>query len=179
MFVNFGERLIYIDNNASAAKIVEWKSSEKTKTAYEALYTESALLVKIGYSVFKQYKNKDIPITHCAYIFAICDILLNPKSVGIKCNDKSVVKRVNAFLVNIFTIFWILLILKHITSKIFIKQNGYKNNEPVTPELMGQIAEEEAETMDAHKKRKETLSSQPEGSEAAIDDDDDYDNLVS
>ena len=49
---------------------------------------------------------------------------------------------------------------------------------PVTPELMGQIATEEAEAIEAHKKRKETLSQHGE-SEAAIDDDDDYDNLVS
>ena len=105
MFVNFGNRLDYIDNNASAAKIVEWKSSEKTKAAYEMLYTESSFLMKIGDSVFKQYKNKELPTTHCAYIFAICDILLNPRSPGIKCSDKSVVKRVNVFLVNIFAVF--------------------------------------------------------------------------
>ena len=105
MFVNLGERLDYIDNNASATKIVEWKSSEKTKAAYESLYMESSLLMRVGYSVFKQYKNKELPTTYCAYIFAICDILLNPKSLRIKCNDKSVVKRVNAFLVNIFAVF--------------------------------------------------------------------------
>jgi len=95
-----------VDNNASAAKIVEWKSSEKTKSAYNVLFTENEkILTKIGYTVFKQYRNKELPTTHCAYIIAICDILLNPKSLGIKCSDKSVVKRVNAFLVNIFAVF--------------------------------------------------------------------------
>ena len=39
---------------------------------------------------------------HCAYVLSICDILLNPKSLGIKCNDKSVARQVNAFIVNIF-----------------------------------------------------------------------------
>ena len=105
MFVSFGDRLDYIDNNASATKIVEWKSSEKTKAAYNALYSEDELLTNVGYAVFKQYKDDELPTTHCAYIIAICDILLNPKSPGIKCNDKSVVKRVNTFLVNIFAVF--------------------------------------------------------------------------
>ena len=90
MFINFRERLEFIDNNAIATKIVEWKSSEKTKTAYEALYTESELLTRIGCLVFK--RNKELPITYCAYIFAICDIVLNLRTHGIKCNDKSVVK---------------------------------------------------------------------------------------
>jgi hypothetical protein len=110
VFVNFGERLDYIDNNASAAKIVEWKSSEKTKGAYKALFSEGELLDTIGRAVFKQYRDKDLPTAHCAYIIAICDILLNPKSPGIKCNDKSVVKRVDALLVNIFAVFHILYI---------------------------------------------------------------------
>jgi hypothetical protein len=110
VFVNFGERLDYIDNNASAAKIVEWKSSEKTKGAYKALFSEGELLDTIGRAVFKQYRDKDLPTAHCAYIIAICDILLNPKSPRIKCNDKSVVKRVDALLVNIFAVFHILYI---------------------------------------------------------------------
>ena len=110
VFVNFGKRLDYIDNNVSAAKIVEWKSSEKTKGAYKVLFSESELLDTIGRAVFKQYRDKDLPTAHCAYIIAICDILLNFKSPRIKCNDKSVVKRVNALLVNIFTIFHILYI---------------------------------------------------------------------
>jgi hypothetical protein len=110
VFASFGERLDHIDNNALAAKIVEWKSSERTKAAYKALFSESELLNTIGHAVFKQYRNKDLPTTHCAYIIAICDILLNLKSPGIKCNDKSVVKRVDALLVNIFTVFHILYI---------------------------------------------------------------------
>jgi hypothetical protein len=109
MFTTFGEnRLDYVDNNTSAINVVEGKSSEKTKAAYIALFSDDEVLTKIGYTVFKKYKNKELPTTHCAYILAICDILLNPKSPGIKCNDKSVVKRVNAFLVNIFVVFHIL-----------------------------------------------------------------------
>ena len=41
--------------------------------------------------------------------------------------------------------------------KLFIKQESYKNNEPVTLEIMGQIADEETKTMNARKKQKETL----------------------
>lgn len=108
MFSVYGNRLDYIDNNASSAKIAEWKASSKTRAAYDALFTDSGLPTTIGYTVFKQYKDNNLPTMHCAYILAICDILLNPKSPGIKCNDKSVVKRVNAFLVNIFAIFHIL-----------------------------------------------------------------------
>lgn len=105
MFTAFGERLDYIDNNAAAVKIAEWKLHEKTKAAYEELFSDDELLSGIGYAVFKQYKGKEIPTMHCAYVLAICDIVLNPKSPGIKCNDKSVVKRVNTFMVNIFAIF--------------------------------------------------------------------------
>lgn len=176
MFTTFGKnRLDYVDNNTSAINVVEWKSSEKTKAAYIALFSDEELLTKIGYTVFKKYKNKELPTTHCAYILAICDILLNPKSPGIKCNDKSVVKRVNAFLVNIFIVFHILNI-QHIILKciLFIKQYAYENRNPVTPEIMAQIAEEEAI---AHRNRNDQ-SSQAGGSEATADDDD-YDNLVS
>ena len=81
MFVNFGERLDHIDNNSSAAKIVEWKSSERTKAAYKALFSEEELLNTIGQVVFKQYRDKDLPTIYCAYIIAICDILLNPKAL--------------------------------------------------------------------------------------------------
>lgn len=63
-----------------------------------------------------------------------------------------------------------------ITSKLFIKQNAFENGENVMPDLTAQIADEEAEAMNAAKKR--TPLSQTGGSEPAIDDDDDYDNLV-
>ncbi len=103
MFSVFGEqRLEYVDNNTSSVKIAEWKTSEKTRAAYGELFSNHELLTKIGYTVFKQYKEKNLPTMHCAYVLSICDILLNPKSLGIKCNDKSVARRVNAFMVNIF-----------------------------------------------------------------------------
>jgi hypothetical protein len=105
MFTVFGDRLEFIDNNATAIKIAEWKSNKKTQNAYDELFINTELLNDIGCTVFKQYREKDLSTMHCAFILAICDIVLNPKSPGIKCNDKSVVKRVNAFLVNIFAIF--------------------------------------------------------------------------
>ena len=93
MFSVFGEqRLEYVDNNTSSVKIAEWKTSEKTRAAYGELFSNHELLTKIGYTVFKQYKEKDLPTMHCVCILSICDILLNPKSLGIKCNDKSVVR---------------------------------------------------------------------------------------
>ena len=53
---------------------------------------------------------------HCAYTLAICDIVLSPKSSGIKCSDKLVVKRINAFLVsNICTALKFKLNRKNIT----------------------------------------------------------------
>ena len=120
MFSSFGEQsLDYIDNNASAIKIAEWKSSEKTKAAYDELFSNEELLEGIGHVVFKQYKDQELPEMHCAFILAICDIVLNPKSPGIKCNDKSVVKRVNAFLVNLFAIFHIQNILHKLNAYNF------------------------------------------------------------
>jgi len=100
MFATFGEeRLEYVDSTTTSLKLAEWKTSEKTQNAYLELFHNHELLTKIGYTAFKQYKESELPTLHCAYILAICDILLNPKSSGIKCNDKSVVRRVNAFLV--------------------------------------------------------------------------------
>lgn len=102
MFAAFGEeRLERVDSTTSLGKLAEWKASEKTKKAYEDLFSNHDLLSKIGHNVFKSYKEKELPTMHCAYILSICDILLNSKSSGIKCSDRSVVRRVNAFLVNI------------------------------------------------------------------------------
>lgn len=101
MFGVFGEQLLdYVDNNTPSVRIAEWKMSQKTKAAYIELFQNHELLSKIGYVVFKQYKGQELPTMHCAYVLSICDIVLNPKSSGIKCNDHSVVKRVNAFLVS-------------------------------------------------------------------------------
>jgi hypothetical protein len=100
MFAAFGQhRLDRVDNTTSPLKISEWKSSEKTQFAYSELFANHDLLTTIGHAVFKQYKEKELPSMHCAYILSICDILLNPKSSGIKCSDKSVARRVNTFLV--------------------------------------------------------------------------------
>lgn len=103
MFSTFGEnRLERVDSTTPALKLSEWKMSDKTRKAYNEIFNNSELLSKIGYIVFKQYKAESLPEMHCAYILSICDILLNPKSSGIKCNDKSVIRRINAFTVNIY-----------------------------------------------------------------------------
>ena len=105
MFAAFGEeRLERVDSTTSSLKLAEWKTSEKTRAVYNEIFSNHELLTKIGYNVFKQYHQKELSTMHCAYILSICDILLNPKSSGIKCNDKSVAKRVHAFLVNIRSI---------------------------------------------------------------------------
>src|SRR3989440_12986946 len=102
MFAAFGEeRLERIDNTTSPVKLAEWKNNEKIKKAYEELFFNHDLLSKIGHNIFKSYNEKELPTMHCAYILSICDIVLNSKSSGIKCSDRFVVRRVNAFLVNI------------------------------------------------------------------------------
>jgi len=101
MFAIFGEdRLERVDSTTSSLKLAEWKKSEKTLSAYNEIFANHELLSKIGYLVFKHDKEKQLSTMHYAYILSICDILLNPKSSGIKCNDKSIVRRINAFLVN-------------------------------------------------------------------------------
>ena len=111
MFAAFGEeRLERVDNTTSPVKLAEWKNSERTKKAYEELFSNHDLLSKIGHNVFKSYKEKELPTMHCAYILSICDIVLNPTSSGIKCSDRSVVRRVNAFLVNIRNMLNIIII---------------------------------------------------------------------
>ncbi|KAF0481615.1 hypothetical protein F8M41_023534 [Gigaspora margarita] len=92
------EHLDHINSNISPIKLAEWKSNIKTKTAYEELFKDQQILLKIEYIVFKQYKNKELPLLHYAFILSICDILLNPKSLNIKYNDKSVMRCADAFL---------------------------------------------------------------------------------
>ena len=101
MFATFGEqRLDYVDGTTPSVKLAEWKTSEKTQAAYRELFNNHELLTKIGYAVFKGYKEKELPTMHCAFILSICNILLSPKSFGIKCNDKFVVRCINTFLVS-------------------------------------------------------------------------------
>lgn len=101
MFSNFGEQnLERVDNNTTSAKLTEWKKGAKTRKAHNELFRNHDILTKIATTVFKSDKDKDIPPLHCAYILSICDIVLNPKSSGIKCNDKSVMKRVEFLMVN-------------------------------------------------------------------------------
>ena len=100
MFAVFGdEKLERVDSSTSSIKLAEWKTSAKTRVAYNEIFTNHELLTRIGFNIFKQYNALRI-----LYIISICDILLNPKSSGIKCNDKSVARRVHVFLVNIHRI---------------------------------------------------------------------------
>ncbi|CAG8775108.1 19559_t:CDS:2 [Gigaspora margarita] len=62
------EHLDHINNNISSIKLAESKSSLKTKTAYEKLFKDQQILLKIGYMVVKQYKNKELSPLHYAFI---------------------------------------------------------------------------------------------------------------
>ena len=58
------------------------------------------MTTKITSSVFKSYEGSELPPEHWVYVLlAICDIVLNPSSPGIKCNDKLVLKRVDFLMV--------------------------------------------------------------------------------
>ena len=100
MFSNFGEqKLERVDSSASSKKIAEWKKSAKTREAYRELFKNQGILTKITSSVFKSYEGSELPPEHWVYVLAICDIVLNPSSPGIKCNDKLVLKRVDFLMV--------------------------------------------------------------------------------
>ena len=83
---------------------------KKQEKRMKSFFSNHDLLSKIGHNVFKSHKEKELPTMHCAYILSICDIVLNPRSSGIKCSDRSVVRRVNAFLVNIRNMLNIIII---------------------------------------------------------------------
>ena len=101
MFASFREqKLERVDNNTPSLKIAEWKKCAKTREAHKELFTNKGLLTKITTTAFKSYQVKDVPVMHSAYVLAICDIVLNPKNPGIKCNDKAVLKRVEFLMVN-------------------------------------------------------------------------------
>ena len=70
------------------------------REAHNELFRNYNILVKIATSIFKSFKNKEIPALHFTYVLSICDIVLNPKSLSIKCNDKSVLSRIEFFIVN-------------------------------------------------------------------------------
>jgi hypothetical protein len=95
-----------VDVNTPSRRLAEWKSSEKTRAAYDALFGNDELLTNIGYTAFKRYRGKSLPTMHCAYVMSICDILLSPYSSGIKCSDKSVTRHVAIFLVYIEDLFF-------------------------------------------------------------------------
>ncbi|CAG8578174.1 2655_t:CDS:2, partial [Dentiscutata heterogama] len=92
------EQLEMVDNTMPSAKLAEWKTSEKTRAAYNLLFENNELIISICYSAFKQFHGKNLSPMHCAYTMAICDILLNPKSSSIKCSDKAITRRVRAFM---------------------------------------------------------------------------------
>ncbi|CAB4425817.1 unnamed protein product [Rhizophagus irregularis] len=80
---------------------------------------DSSILTKITSSVFKSYEDSELPPEYWIYVLAICDIVLNPSSPGIKCNDKLVLKRVD-----------------------FLMQS-IKNKVTVTPRLLQELAVKE------------------------------------
>ena len=90
-----------MDNNTSSRHLTEWKSSEKTRAAYDTLFGNKEMLTNISYAAFKRYHDKSLSTIHYAYVMSICDILLSLYSFGIKCNDKSVTRYVSIFLIYI------------------------------------------------------------------------------
>ncbi|EXX66263.1 hypothetical protein RirG_125490 [Rhizophagus irregularis DAOM 197198w] len=120
MFSNFGEqKLKRVDSSASSKKIAEWKKNAKTREAYRELFENQGILTKITSSIIKSYEGSELPLEHWVYVLAICDIVLNPSSPGIKCNDKLVLKRVDFFMQSI------------------------KNKVTVTPHLLQELAAKE------------------------------------
>ncbi|CAB4407036.1 unnamed protein product [Rhizophagus irregularis] len=113
------EKLERVDSSASSKKIAEWKKSAKTREAYQELFENQGILTKITSFVFKSYEGSELPPEHWVYVLAICDIVLNPSSPGIKCNDKLVLKRVD-----------------------FLMQS-IKNKVTVTPRLLQELAAKE------------------------------------
>src|SRR4051794_16429195 len=104
IFTTFGEdRLEKVDNNTITKHLVEWKESIKTCNAYHVLFNDKTFINKISYTVFKSFRGKDLPNLHSAFILSIGDILLNPITSGIKCNDCAV-----AYQVQVFMIIWTL-----------------------------------------------------------------------
>ena len=101
IFSSFEEdRLERVDNNTPTKCLAQWKTSTATRDAYAELFENHDLLQSIGHLVFKSFRGKELPTMHCAFVCSICDILLNPACSGIKCNDRSVTCRVEAFMVN-------------------------------------------------------------------------------
>ena len=69
MFAAFrDEKLERIDSSTSLIKLAEWKTSAKTCIAYNEIFTNHKLLTRIGFNVFKQYKEKELS-AHTVYSF--------------------------------------------------------------------------------------------------------------
>ena len=54
MFAAFGnEKLERVDSSTSSIKLAEWKTSAKTRIAYNEIFTNHELLTRIGFNIFK------------------------------------------------------------------------------------------------------------------------------
>jgi hypothetical protein len=101
LFSSFEEqKLEHVDNNTSSLKLAEWKKNPKTRKAHNELFKNNELLAEITTTTFKSYQVKEILAMHWAYVLAIRDIVLNPRNLGIKCNDKAVLRRIGFLMVN-------------------------------------------------------------------------------
>ena len=72
MFAAFGEeRLERIDNTTSPVKLAEWKNSEKTKKAYEELFSNHDLLQKLVIMFLSHIKKRScqLCIVHTFFPF--------------------------------------------------------------------------------------------------------------
>ncbi|GBC24126.2 hypothetical protein GLOIN_2v1771668 [Rhizophagus irregularis DAOM 181602=DAOM 197198] len=125
---------------------------------------DSSILTKITSSVFKSYEGSELPPEHWVYVLAICDIVLNPSSSGIKCNDKLVLKIVDFLMQSIKN--------KVTVTPRLLQELAEKENSEQSPEISS-IIEESSDADDGNSSSYEELNSlvvseQPQNDKEAI-----------
>ncbi|RIB14387.1 hypothetical protein C2G38_2195258 [Gigaspora rosea] len=88
--------------NASAPEIVNWKKSNQIAACFRSLFeqTESGVywIDMIARSAFSTAAVPTMTSEHCAFMLAVCDIILNPKSKHVKCTEKLMKRRLKRYL---------------------------------------------------------------------------------
>jgi hypothetical protein len=97
------ERLPQIKRFATAADIVEWKKNINVINCFSSLFeiNNDGLywVMAIARSAFSESAVPTLSHAHCAFTLAVCDIYLNPRSVGIVCDEKQMKLRMDKYIV--------------------------------------------------------------------------------
>lgn len=104
IFRVFGaQQLPKLPRHADSKSIAKWKKEEKVIKCHEMLFqrNDDGLLwsAVITREAFNETTQANISNYHLAFTLSVCDIILDPKSRGIICNERAMTKHMDHYLV--------------------------------------------------------------------------------